>query len=112
MPGSSSESPMGSKIPTGKVLAAFRAAFGILPSDVLFLAGLCSLHNANCPVPDMTHRVYVAVKLSPQELCSCDTAKQGVTLAALVDLAQSWSYGPASLALAMVAAHSADHTDL
>ena len=41
-------------------------AFSILPGEVLFLAGLCSLHNANCPVPDTSHRVYVAVKLSPR----------------------------------------------
>ena len=45
-------------------------------------------------------------------LSSSEAAKQGVTLAALADLAHSWSYGPASLALAMVAAHSAGYTDL
>ena len=93
------------KIPTGKVLAAFKLAFSILTDEVLFLAGLCSLHNANCPVPDTSHRVYVAVKLSPQ-------GQQGVTLASLSDLANSWSYGPASLALAVVAAHCAGCTDL
>ena len=91
-------------IPTGKVLAAFKLAFSILPGEVLFLAGLCSLHNANCPVPDTSHRVYVAVKLSPQR-------QQGVTLASLSDLGNSWSYRPASLALAMVAAHCAGCTD-
>ena len=84
MPGSNSGSPRGSKIPAG-----FRAVFSILQGEVLFLVGLCSLYNANCPVPAMTHRVYVAVKLSPRELCSSDAIKQGVTLAALADLAHS-----------------------
>ena len=72
MPGSSGESPRGSKMPTGKVLAVFRATFIILQGEVLFLIGLCSLRNANCPAPNMTHRVYVAVKMSPQELCSSE----------------------------------------
>ena len=88
-----------------KVLAAFKIAFSIIPSEVQFLAGLCSLHNAHCPVPNMSHRVYVAVILSPQE-------QQGASLTSLVDLAHSWSYGLASLALAMIAAHSTGHTDL
>ena len=38
------------------------------------------LVNANCPVPDMNHRVYVAAKLSPQKPCFSQTVKQGVTL--------------------------------
>ena len=51
MPGTSSESPRGSKIQTGKVLAAFRAAFSIAQGEVLFLAGLCSLHEWRQPSP-------------------------------------------------------------
>ena len=76
-----------------------------MQDEVLFLAGLCSLHDPNCPVPDMGRRVYVAVKLSSRK-------QQHATLASLSDLALSWSYRPTSLALAMVAAHCAGHTDL
>ena len=88
-------------IPTGKVLKAFKQAFAIKEGEVVFLAGLCSLSDS----PDEGHRVYVAAKLSPAE-------QLGSSLACLDQLTNTWSYRPASLALAMVAAHSSGHTDL
>ena len=63
------------------------------------------MHDSNCPIPDMGHRVYVAVKLPSRQ-------QRHATLASLSDLAHSWLYRPVSLALTMVAAHCAGHTDL
>ena len=48
--------------------------------------------------------MYVAAKLSL-------ATQPGERIACLGELAGSWSYRPASLALAMVAAHSSGHTD-
>ena len=73
--------------------------------DVIFLAGRCSLHSTDHPGSAADHNVYVAAKLSP-------VTQPGERIACLHELAGSWSYRPASLALAMVAAHSGGHTDL
>lgn len=92
-------------IPTGQVLVCFKQAFAMVDGEVVFLAELCSLHGSGCVGSAADHNVYVAAKLSP-------ITQLGESIAYLHELAGSWSYRPASLALAMVAAHSGGHTDL
>ena len=91
-------------IPTGKVLACFKQAFSLADTDVVFLAGKCCLNDTACSSSADGHLVYVAAKLSL-------ATQPGERIACLGELAGSWSYRPASLALAMVAAHSSGHTD-
>lgn len=92
-------------IPTGQVLACFKQAFTIADTDVVFLAGKCCLQDTAYSGSAEERSVYVAAKLSP-------ATQPGERIANLRELAGSWSYRPASLALAMVAAHGSGHTDI